>query len=81
MELNIWKKVNYISIIVLFKLLKDAFFVGINYRKSFHQIKFFSSDTQEYFTKHLFIHKFICIYLHFCFFYFILYAPKNYILH
>ena len=77
MELNIWKKVKYISIIVLFKLLKDAFFVGINYRKSFHQIKFFSSDTQEYFTKHLFIHKFICYIFTFLFFLFYIICSKE----
>ena len=65
MELNIWKKFIYISIIVFCKLFKDAFFVGINYRKSFQEIKFFSSETQQYFSKHLFIHKFICYFFTF----------------
>ena len=62
----------YILLIALFKFLKDIFFVGVNYRKSFYEIKIPPSNTQKYLSKHIPIHKFICY-----IFTFIFYSIKN----
>ncbi len=62
----------YILLIALCKLGKDTFFVGVNYRKSFTELKIPPTDTQKYLSKHIFIHKFIC-YL----FTLIVYSIKN----
>lgn len=43
----------------LFKFIKDVLFVGVNYRNSFTKIKLPSTNTQQYLSKHIFIHKLI----------------------
>ena len=63
----------YILLIALFKIGKDIIFVGVNYRKSFTTLKIPKTNTQEYLSKHIFVHKLIC-YL----FTFIVYSIKNY---
>jgi len=62
----------YIFLIAFFKLWKDIFFVGVNYRNSFIQLKLPPTNTQQYLSKHIFIHKLIC-YL----FTFFVYSIKN----
>jgi len=58
-KIHIWKKYKWLILMPLFKFIKDALFIGVNYRNSFTKIKLPSTNTQQYLSKHIFIHKLI----------------------
>ena len=67
-----WAKYIWIILTPIFKFFKDIFFVGVNYRNSFITLKLPPTNTQQYLSKHIYIHKLIS-YL----FTFIVYSIKN----
>ena len=52
----------YLLVVIILKIVKDSFLNGVNYRKSFKELKFPGTITQQYLSKHRYIHQIFCFF-------------------